>query len=220
LEDTAVDENEACLAERLREIRAQLGLSLQEVSLRSGISKSSLSKVENNQMSLTYAKLQKLSRGLGIDISELFGTRRAEQPPSVTARRSVSAASGGQHLATHQYDYYYLHSELTHRLMTPFRIVLRARSMVEFGEFIRHPSEEFIYVVEGYVQVCTEYYSPINLRPGDSLYIDSTMGHAYLSIGEKDAVAICICAGGEAGEQGELAPSFEGETQAVSLENS
>jgi mannose-6-phosphate isomerase-like protein (cupin superfamily) len=55
--------------------------------------------------------------------------------------------------------------------------------------------EEFIVVLDGEVMVHTDHYSPIKLGPGDSLYIDSTMGHAYLSVGAKDATIICVCAG-------------------------
>jgi uncharacterized cupin superfamily protein len=79
--------------------------------------------------------------------------------------------------------------------MTPFRMVLRARSMRDFGPLIQHPGEEFIVVLDGEVSVHTDYYSSVTLKCGDSLYIDSTMGHAYLSVGDKDAIIICVCGG-------------------------
>lgn len=182
------------LGRRLKALRKSVGLTLEELSSRSNISKASLSKVENDKMSLTYAKLQSLSRGLGVQVSELFHARDGDAPFSApVARRSVDRAKAAETLHTHHYRYTYLHTDLLHREMTPFRMVLRSRSIQDFGELIKHPGEEFIVVIDGEVEVHTEQYSPVRLKAGDTLYIDSTMGHAYLSVGRKDATIICVC---------------------------
>jgi transcriptional regulator with XRE-family HTH domain len=182
------------LGKRVRALRKARGLGLEQLSELSGISKASLSKVENEKMSLTYAKLQQLSAGLNVGVAELFyeGGEETGQPAS---RRSLARASSEATLSTHHYSYTYLHTDLLHRKMTPFRMVLKARSMQDFGELIRHPGEEFIIVLNGKIEVQTEHYSPVTLKRGDSLYIDSTMGHAYLSVGNRDATIICVCAG-------------------------
>jgi transcriptional regulator with XRE-family HTH domain len=180
--------------------RKERQISLDHLSELSGIAKASLSKVENGKMSLTFAKLQQLSNGLGVEVAELFhepATRNDSQTPP-SARRSVDRAAAPVTLSTHHYSYTYLHTDLLHRVMTPFRMVLRARSMQDFGDLIRHAGEEFIVVLEGEVQVHTDHYAPVRLGPGDSLYIDSTMRHAYLSVGSHDATIICVCAGGPA----------------------
>jgi transcriptional regulator with XRE-family HTH domain len=194
------------LGRKLRSLRKERGLSLDELANRSGISKASLSKVENDKMSLTYAKLQSLSRGLGVEVAELFfaGEPVRQDPKaghSQVARRSVDRLASPATLSTHHYAYTYLHTDLLRRQMTPFRMVLRARTMGEFGELIRHPGEEFIVVTDGVVDVHTEVYSPVRLAKGDSLYIDSEMGHAYLSVGPADATIICVCAGDRAGTE-------------------
>lgn len=59
------------LGECLRAARAARGLTLKEASLRSELAASTLSKVENGQMSLTYDKLLQISHGLQISIAEL-----------------------------------------------------------------------------------------------------------------------------------------------------
>ena len=59
---------------------------------------------------------------------------------------------------------------------------------------MRHPGEEYIYVVEGAVAAYTEFYDPVELRAGESIYIDSTMGHAYLAAkGCNEAVVLAVC---------------------------
>lgn len=185
------------LGAKVRALRKLRSMSLDRLSELSGISKASLSKVENGKMSLTFAKLQQLSHGLSISVSELFheGEQTPAVQPSAAARRSVARSDMPSSFSTHHYTYTYLHTDLLRRTMTPFRMVLRAHTMRDFGELIRHSGEEFIVVLEGSIVVHTEHYAPIQLGPGDSLYIDSTMGHAYLSAGDADATIICVCAG-------------------------
>lgn len=186
------------LGAKVRELRKSRNISLDGLSDLSGISKASLSKVENGKMSLTFAKLQQLSQGLGVAVAELFH-EGAEVPVAQSpggSRRSIARADTiPTSFSTHHYAYTYLHTDLLRRTMTPFRMVLKSRTMRDFGELIRHPGEEFIVVLSGTVDIHTEHYAPIQLGPGDSLYIDSTMGHAYLSAGDKDATIICVCAG-------------------------
>ncbi|WP_163362811.1 helix-turn-helix domain-containing protein, partial [Klebsiella aerogenes] len=54
------------LGDCLKAARRIRGLTLKEVSERTGMALSTLSKVENHQMSLTYDKLLQLSAGLGM----------------------------------------------------------------------------------------------------------------------------------------------------------
>ena len=71
----------------LREFRTEKGLTLAEVSERTGIPVSTLSKVETGKMSLSYEKLVRLSHGLDIDIARLFA---APVSPSVAAQRPAT----------------------------------------------------------------------------------------------------------------------------------
>jgi transcriptional regulator with XRE-family HTH domain len=184
------------LGAKVRALRKARKISLDRLSELSGISKASLSKVENGKMSLTFAKIQQLGEGLGVAVAELFHDDGLPSAPKATAsRRSIARADTDSNFSTHHYAYTYLHTDLLHRVMTPFRMELRAHSMREFGDLIRHPGEEFIVVLAGSIVVHTEHYAPVELGPGDTLYIDSTMGHAYLSAGERDATIICVCAG-------------------------
>ena len=58
---------------------------------------------------------------------------------------------------------------------------IRAKSVSEFGELVHHSGEEYIYVLEGRIEIHTEFYDPIVLEAGESIYIDSNMGHAYVA---------------------------------------
>ncbi len=183
------------LGESVRAARQAQGLTLKEVSQRSGLAISTLSKVENGQMSLTYDKLLALSDGLRVNVATLFETPASTRPRTATTRRSVSRRGEGRAVQTEWYDYLYQFTDLARKRMIPIMAEFHARSLEEFGELIHHGGEEYCYVLAGRVAVHTEFYAPDMLEPGDGIYLDSTMGHAYLNAGEEPARAIVVCSG-------------------------
>ena len=179
----------------MRSLRAGNGWTLKEMSLRTGIPFSTLSKVEHDRLTLTYDKLQQLGERLGLRMSELFADPGADQQGrSVTARRSIGTLENAVRVNTKNYDYFYLCTELRRKRVVPILTRIRARSVGEFGQLIRHSGEEWIYVLEGRVEVHTEYYDTVVLEPGQSVYIDSDMGHAFVAAdGCVEAVVIGVC---------------------------
>jgi transcriptional regulator with XRE-family HTH domain len=165
----------------MRALRARQGWTLKEMSARSGIAVSTLSKVEHDRLTLTYDKLQQLSRRLGMRMSELFAEEADGPAQPVTARRSLGDMASAVRVETPNYDYYYLCTELRRKRMIPAITKIRARSADEFGDLVHHPGEEFIYVLSGRVVVQTQFYDPVVLEAGQAIYLDSSMGHAYLA---------------------------------------
>ncbi len=78
--------------------------------------------------------------------------------------------------------------------MVPVLTRIRAKSLAEFGDLVHHSGEEYIYVLEGRIEVHTEFYEPVVLSAGESIYIDSNMGHAYVAAdGCDEAVVLGVC---------------------------
>ena len=177
----------------LRDLRNHRGWTLKEMSEKSGIPVSTLSKVEHDRLTLTYDKLLQLSQKLEIRMSELF----AEGEPageSVTARRSIGRQDDSVRVTTPNYDYYYLCTELRRKRMIPVLTRIRAKSLGEFGDLVRHSGEEYVHVLEGKVLVHTEFYDPVTLGTGEGIYIDSNMGHAYIAAdGCDEALVLGVC---------------------------
>ena len=183
----------------LRGLRSRNRWTLKEMSDRSGIPISTLSKVEHDRLTLTYDKLLQLSRRLNIRLSELFAEGDATTEPAVTARRSIGDVERSVRVTTANYDYFYLCTELRRKRMIPIYTRIRAKTVEEFGELVRHPGEEFIFVLSGRIVVHTEFYDPVVLEEGRSIYIDSNMGHAYLAgEGCDEAVVLGVCASADA----------------------
>jgi transcriptional regulator with XRE-family HTH domain len=182
------------LGSLLRSLRARNGWTLKEMSERIAIPVSTLSKVEHDRLTLSYDKLLQLSQRLNIRMSELFADPTTEPEPAVTARRSIGSIDEAIRVNTKNYDYYYLCPELRRKRMIPVYTRIRAKSLEEFGELVRHPGEEYLYILEGAITVHTEFYDPVELGAGESIYIDSNMGHAYVAAkGCKEALVLAVC---------------------------
>lgn len=179
-------------AERLRQLRQERGLTLGEAGRMTGLAPSTLSKIENDQMSPTFDVVQKLAAGFDIDITELFASNRGEV---ATGRRSITLANGGRLMETPVYAHRLLATELTHKKILPFVTRIKARDLESFTSWSKHGGEEFLYVLEGKICFHTEHYEPAILGPGDSVYIDSTMRHACYSVSDEDAVVLWINTG-------------------------
>lgn len=177
----------------LRALRTQRGWTLSELSDRTGLPISTLSKVENNRMSLTYDKLTRISRGLEVDIADLFGSTSATPQQVPTGRRSITRAGEGYSIETDNYGQRFPASELRQKRFTPIMAEVRARSLQEFGELVRHSGEEFALVLEGSLELHTDLYAPARLEVGDSIYFDSNMGHAYIAIGDAPCRVLSVC---------------------------
>ena len=178
----------------LRSLRARKGWTLKQMSQHSGIPLSTLSKVEHDRLTLTYDKLLQLSQRLQLRMSELFAEQDDMPEPSVTARRSIGRIEDAIRVNTPNYDYYYLCPELRRKRMIPVLTRVRAKSIEEFGELVHHSGEEYIHVLEGRAEVHTEFYDPIILEAGQSVYIDSNMGHAYIAAeGCEEVLLLGVC---------------------------
>jgi transcriptional regulator with XRE-family HTH domain len=178
----------------LRALRTRNDWTLKEMSQRCGIPLSTLSKVENDRLSLTYDKLLQISQRLNLRMSELFAEEPAAPEPAVTARRSIGKIDDAVRVTTPNYDYFYLCPELRRKRMIPVLTRVRAKSIEAFGELVRHSGEEYIHVLEGRAEVHTEFYDPIVLEAGESVYIDSNMGHAYIAAeGCEEVLLLGVC---------------------------
>ena len=105
---------------------------------------------------------------------------------------AVTVAGEGQSSITATYEHELLAGSLKKKQMLPYRAVIRARSLEEFGGWVRHDGEEFLYVLTGIVRLYTEFYEPVDLRRGDSAYYDASMGHNVISLSTDAATVLWV----------------------------
>ena len=192
------------LGERLRRLRKDMGWTLQNLASQSGVSLSTLSKIENAQVTPTFDTLVKAARGLGIGFETLLAEPVASDPPAAepvaalrraTGRLMVTRAGAAVAFSTPMYDYAVHANGLRRKYMTPLIMEVKARRIEEVTNWSSHDGEEFIFVMSGTIDLHTEFYDPVRLETGDSAYIDSGMAHMFLSIGPGHArmASICYC---------------------------
>ena len=221
LDPTSKDTTHPGLA--LRQIRNERGWTLTEVSRRTGLSISTLSKIENHKLSLSYDKLARLCEGLEVDIARFFGNTPTSDDDVVVAgptsgRRSLALSGDGDVIDTEHYRYLYPASDVLNKRFIPVIIDVHERSRADFGKLTGHPGEEYVYVLEGCVEVHSDLYTPTLLRTGDSLYFDSGMGHAFVAVGDGPCRLLSICSGGEtAGARGRATASPDVRSDAIAL---
>lgn len=181
---------------RLLHLRRERGWTLSELSERSGVAISTISKAERGVMALTYDRMAQLAAGLGVDMTELFTPEGHSFAPG-----SFSVARAGEfhRQETRNYVYEMLFADVRNKTMTPMLGALKAHDVLDFDEFVRHPGQEFLLVLEGRVTVHVENRPPVILQAGDGIYFDSAMGHLYASDGERDARILVVCTAAEAG---------------------
>ena len=182
------------LGDNLRAIRRRNKWSLAVVSNKTGLAVSTLSRLENGQISLTYEKILQLCRGLDLDMSELFAGRSEgpAQPPGM-GRRVVDPPGSGRPMQHEHYFYRYLCTDFANKKMTPIFGSVDAHSIEEVGGFLRHEGEEMVYVLEGTLELHTEFYAPLRIEAGGCIYFDSTMGHAFVAADCEVVKFLSVC---------------------------
>ncbi|USD42974.1 helix-turn-helix transcriptional regulator [Vibrio sp. SCSIO 43135] len=179
------------LGQRIKDLRAKMGLTLEEASQRTGLARSTLSKIENEQISPTFQAMQKLAVGLQIDMPQLFEPPRKKV---ATGRRDISRSGQGKPHPTPTYEHELLATQLSNKKMMPFKSRVHARNFEEYNDWVRHDGEEFLLILSGDVLFYSEFYEPVAMSEGDSVYYDANMGHMLVSTSEEDAHILWVTA--------------------------
>jgi transcriptional regulator with XRE-family HTH domain len=204
------------LGNLIRLVRQQNNWTLRQMSAKVGIPLSTLAKVEADKLSLTYDKLQQFTSRLGMTMTEFLGQAEARPVESeqrvVTARRSLTSKNNSVQISTPTYDYEYLCADLREKRMVPIICRIRAKSIDDFEEPVRHAGEEFIYVLEGTVEVHLQFYTSVVLNVGQGIYLDSSMGHAYVAKNCESALVLAVCSSEDVNLATELMSLAESES--------
>jgi transcriptional regulator with XRE-family HTH domain len=179
----------------IRDVRLAQGLSLRALSARAGLPYSTLSKLENGKMALTYDKLIRLAQALNVDLKDILAEAEERSAPVAVGRRSVIRAGEALDAESEQHLHHYPASDLLGKMMTPIIIDVQARSVEEVGGLVRHSGEEYLYVLRGSMELHSDLYAPLPLAAGDSVYFDSGMAHAYVRTSVDACTVLAVCAG-------------------------
>lgn len=179
------------IGKKIRELRKKRGLVLQDLSDRTGLSKPLLSQIEKEVVSPPIATLLKISKALNMPIGFFFEEESSEEK-AVVVRRDESKVIDSRHFGREASGYYYeaLAYKKSKKFMEPFLVEFK-RKRADQLSFFSHEGEEFIYLLEGTLEFRTENHQFV-LQPGDSLYFESNVPHAFRAIGRRHAKALAV----------------------------
>ncbi len=179
------------LGAKIRKLRQERRLTLQELSDLTGLSKPLLSQIENDQVTPPLATLLKIAKGLKVGIHYFFEDEGDRQKYVLIRGGQIGASrrrSGSD--ATEGYLYRPLAPGIRHKQIEPFIVEFE---MTEWDNsyFYSHEGEEFLYIVDGELEF--HYGQEVMiLKAGDSIYYDSSEQHGYVSVGATKARAVAV----------------------------
>lgn len=173
------------LGNRIRQTRTQKGITLQELSERSGLSKGFICQLENDKASPSLQALDRLSTGLGVPIAFLFlSDEERIHVVRTTDRQGYSVNGDGlnvQVLSARGRDLKMMVIELAPGASTG-------------GDHHAHEGEECHLVMEGTVRF-TQADEAVILTEGDSLHWNGYIPHRVENCGTTQAKVLCVTSG-------------------------
>jgi len=183
------------IGQKIRGLRQQKRLTLQELSDLTTLSKPLLSQIENEQVVPPLATLLKIAKGLKVGIHFFFEDESNRQKYVVTKREAVREFEAVQRPVINDVSRPYVYHSLAHGMrqkhMEPFLVEFDTCAWDDRLFFKHEGDEEFLYIVEGELDL---HYNNevIHLRTGDSIYYDSGQPHGWVSVGEEAAKAVAV----------------------------
>lgn len=184
------------VGEKIKDIREDKGLTLEDMAGRTGLSPSDISRIESQMISPSLGTLIKLAGALDVSVGYFFAREREEPFCLVRAdeRRVVSRFASTEGLS-YGYAYESLGYGKADGKMEPFIVTLNPPDVPEVDPNC-HTGEEFIFVLEGEVEVRLGDHTDV-LRPGDSIYYNASIPHVVACHGGPEARILAVIWPGE-----------------------
>jgi len=175
---------------KIRRLRQERRMTLQDLAEGTGLSKPLLSQIENEQVIPPLATLLRIAKTFKVGLHSFFqeeGTSKCILVKAGESRRLMRRPGGSDNPP---YTYHSLAYGKKNRNLEPF--------LVDFDEtvwrdelLVSHEGEEFLFLLEGELEL--HYAEQIMaMGPGDSVYYDSTEPHGFVVRGEVRPRAVAV----------------------------
>ena len=166
------------LGDRIRILRMSQNRTLQEVADKCGLSKSMISKIENNRTVPSVSTLVKIAQTLGTTISNLLEHEGGSKAIVITRQqaeeRLVKTEKG--------YSIFPYASEFHEKKMQPFLFIAKKGEVIPHQ--VSHEGEEFIFIINGTLKMQVGDMEYI-LKTGDSLYFNALQKHGIMPVSDE-----------------------------------
>ena len=191
------DPNIKEVAQRIRLLREDCDLTMQEMAEATGRSVAEYAAQESGEQDLSFTFLYKCAKVLGVDVIELL----TGETPHLRGYSLVRAGDGLSIKRRAGFEYLHKAPHLQNKLAEPF-LVTAPYIEEEQDRPIHlsyHKGMEFDYIISGKLRFAYENHVE-ELGPGDTLMYDSGRGHGMIAIGGEPCVFLAIVMNPENGE--------------------
>lgn len=176
------------VAEQIRHLRNQAGLSIRALAEKAGLSANAVSLIERGENSPTVTTLRRLADALEVPITAFFPVQGEESTVFVKRNQGVRYQSEGMEIEG-------LSTGALGQQLEVFAITV-SPGAGNAGDPIAHPGEEFARCLEGQIEyvVGAETYP---MEAGDSLLFDANQPHALQNVSDAPATVLVVFSAGE-----------------------
>ena len=186
--------NNTMVGSKIKGIRESKNISIDEIVESSGLSKDQIESIENGQNMPSLGPLIKIARALGVRLGTFMDDNDSIGPVICRAEdrekdHSISFSNDATDARKHM-EYHPLAQQKAGRHMEPFIIDIAPNDNLDY-KLSAHEGEEFIYVMEGDVELVygKEVYT---LKEGDSIFYDSIVKHHIHGAPGKSAKILAV----------------------------
>lgn len=167
---------------KLREIRKNMGLTLEDVSKKTKFTKSFISQIENGKNSPSIASLKKICASLNTTISELFENERSAVHVLKKSDYTVVEHDGS--------IFSFMATQFSGRKLEPLLIEISPHGEVSSKSY-QMKGEKFAYLIKGQVEflISDEVYI---LKEGDLIYFTLNIPYKFKNITGEKVVLLCV----------------------------
>jgi len=176
---------------KIKKLRKQRKLTLQDVARETGFSPALISQIENNNVSPPLATLSKIARFFDVKMGHFFEEEEEDLKFEVVRKqdRRVISRVISKAGTTHGYTYEALSYRKRNKKMEPFLLTVSERAEEE--TLYNHEGEEFLLILRGKAELILED-ERILLGEGDSVYFDASQRHRLLSLGTEELQVLAV----------------------------
>ncbi len=175
------------IGSKIRQLRQDVGLTLEELSKKSGIALATLSRIENEKMIGTLESHMKISKALGITLPQLYAGLEGDKKEAVVQKETLRAEV---FVHNKKSSSEMLTSKVLAKKMMPIMIKIQPNGAT-VKEESKLGTEKFIYMFDGEIEAVIGD-EKFKLTKGDTLYFNASLSHQLKNIGNTEAKCICV----------------------------
>ena len=175
------------VAGRIYEMRQLLGISAEEMAKDLKIDLDSYNNYEHGKSDISASLMHDIASRFNVDMSLLL----TGEEPKMRVFTVTRKGKGVEVERKKEYKYQSLSANFIHKKAESFLVTVEPKQSNKKVSTNSHPGQEFDYVLEGTLKIYIHDNEMI-LEAGDSIYFDSSYGHAMEAVGDKAAKFLAV----------------------------